>query len=203
MSMFWTLSMSVRKLPVTTSLSIFKVSIGTSKVQSNSRLKFFITSRPYDNISFPHLQAAAVYSHSDFDDDQDGEDKSDALSHDISLVIDHRTGELTEYDRHQLADYMKRQKGRTYLWLHLIFQIIKQKPGRYSDYGTINERLLSDLPSSFEEAYEKILERNQDTALTEILLGIMLVAFRPLTLDEMHIALSLCGKGRWKGCGNS
>lgn len=165
------------------------------ELQSTSRLKFFITSRPYDDIRFPHLQSATAYNHLKFDGDHGDKDKSDALSHDISLVVDHTTKELAntldEADRRQLAAYMKRQKGHTYLWLHLIFQIIKQKPSLYSDYDTINDELLSDLPSSVEEAYEKILERNQDAALTEILLSIILVAVSPLTLDEMNIALTL------------
>ncbi|KAL1993135.1 hypothetical protein VTN49DRAFT_3892 [Thermomyces lanuginosus] len=87
---------------------------------------------------------------------------------------------------------------RTYLWLHLTFDIIEQSP---SEYGRVSdvEALLSSLPSQVSEAYERILERSKNEFYTETLLQIVLAAARPLTLDEANAALALgVKKGRFE-----
>ncbi|KAB5513389.1 hypothetical protein GE09DRAFT_1162780 [Coniochaeta sp. 2T2.1] len=52
------------------------------------------------------------------------------------------------------------------------------------------ENLLFELPSQITEAYERILGRSKNETQTEILLRIVLVAGRPLYLDEANIALT-------------
>lgn len=79
---------------------------------------------------------------------------------------------------------------RTYLWLHLTFDIIEKSPSEYGRRLDI-EKLLSRLPSQVSDAYEKILSRSKDQLLTRILLQIILAAIRPLTLDEANIAFTL------------
>ena len=58
------------------------------------------------------------------------------------------------------------------------------------------EALLSGLPSEVSQAYERILERSKNELHTETLLQIVLVAARPLTLDEANAALALALKKR-------
>jgi hypothetical protein len=156
----------------------------------SSKLKFLITSRPYDDIeeSFGNISKTDAYLRFD------GDDKSSEISCDISLVIDARLDKLPSSlgpgDREKISERLKSMENRTYLWLHLTFGIIEQKRSVYSKRSSI-ERLLSDLPSEVSEAYENILSRSQDETQTKILLCIVLAAAQPLTVDEANVALTL------------
>ncbi|KAK1764670.1 hypothetical protein QBC33DRAFT_546789 [Phialemonium atrogriseum] len=155
-----------------------------------SKLKFLVTSRPYDDLehSFQKIPATAAYLHFD------GEEKSEQIGREINLVIDARvqdvTVNFTADDQRKISERLKSMEHRTYLWLHLTFDIIKRKRADYGKRSDI-ERLLSHLPSQVSDAYEKILSRSTDRRRTEILLQIVLAAARPLTLDEANIALTL------------
>ncbi|OBT69238.1 hypothetical protein VE03_01955 [Pseudogymnoascus sp. 23342-1-I1] len=81
-------------------------------------------------------------------------------------------------------------ENRTYLWLHLTFDIIEKSPSEYSRAPDI-ETLLSSLPSQVSDAYEKILSRSKNQSWTKIILQIILAATRPLTLGEANVALAL------------
>ena len=164
-----------------------------------SKLKFLITSRPYDVLeaNFGEFPATNYLRF-------EGDDKSADIGREINLVIDNRVnkiaGSLAPDDRRKLSDRLKSTENRTYLWLHLIFSIIEEKLSLYRKLSNI-EKLLSDIPSRVFEAYEKILSRSQDEAQTEMLLRIVLAAARPLTLDEANIALTLAMKeDRFPSC---
>jgi len=79
---------------------------------------------------------------------------------------------------------------RTYLWLHLRLDIIKNSPPDFGKRSDI-EKLLSHLPPQVSDAYETILSRSKNQLRTGIFLRIMLAATRPLTLDEANFALTL------------
>lgn len=81
-------------------------------------------------------------------------------------------------------------ENRTYLWLHLTFDIIEKSPSEFGKRAHV-EKPLSELPSRVSDAHEKILSRSTSQSLTEILLQIVLSAAQPLTLDEANIALTL------------
>ncbi|KAB8234140.1 uncharacterized protein BDW43DRAFT_64210 [Aspergillus alliaceus] len=155
-----------------------------------SKLKFLITSRPYDDleVSFKKLSDTTAYLRFD------GDEKSGQISNEINLVIDDRMDEIArdfeESDRRMISKQLKNMEHRTYLWLHLAFDIIKQNPSEYGRRPDV-EALLSSLPVEVSEAYEKILDRSKDPIHTEILLQIVLAAARPLTLDEANVALTL------------
>ncbi|KAJ5691375.1 hypothetical protein N7488_012110 [Penicillium malachiteum] len=159
-----------------------------------SKLKFLITSRPYYDIetSFKGFSGTTTYLH--FDGDQ----KSALIGNEINLVIEARVNEIGHdfeaADRQIIAEKLKSMEQRTYLWLHLTFDIIKRSSA-YSKRCDIEE-LLSSLPSKISEAYEKILERSDDRMQTELLLQIVLAAARPLTLDEANEALTLASQGQ-------
>jgi ankyrin repeat domain-containing protein 50 len=158
--------------------------------KSSSKLKFLITSRPYDDLeaSFEKFSGTTAYLRFD------GDDMSDQIGREIDLVIDARVNNIansfTNKDRYKISSHLKSMQHRTYLWLHLIFNIIEQSPSEYGKLSDI-ESLLSDLPPDVFEAYEKILRRSKNQVKTEILLQIVLAAARPLTLDEANIALTL------------
>ncbi|OQD61627.1 hypothetical protein PENPOL_c016G03170 [Penicillium polonicum] len=157
---------------------------------STSKLKFLVTSRPYDSLEasfedFPHTTAFLHF---------DGDDKSAEISNDIDLVIDAKLQKVArnfkERDRQMISKEIKDKKNRTYLWLHLTFDIIEQSPSEYSRRSDIKE-LLSVLPSEVSDAYEKILDRSKNELHTKTLLEIVLAAARPLSLDEANIALTM------------
>ena len=119
------------------------------------RLKFLITSRPYHDLvaSFQKLSRTMAFVRFD------GDDKSAQISKEINLVIDARVDKIardfSEDDRRKVAEQLKSMEHHTYLWLHLIFDIIEQSP---SEHGTVSdvESLLSGQASQVSEAYERI-----------------------------------------------
>ncbi|KAL1591697.1 hypothetical protein SLS60_011696 [Paraconiothyrium brasiliense] len=155
-----------------------------------TRLKFLITSRPYDRIVYLYGKIFGVTEQLRLD----GDENSDQLASDITLVIDERldsvAGSLSPKDRGDIAHRMKSGKDRTYLWLHLIFSIIEEKRSFYAKRSNI-ESLLSTLPSNVDEAYEEILNKSQDDGSVETLLQIILAASHPLSLDELNVAFTL------------
>ncbi|KAF3073748.1 hypothetical protein CFAM422_003956 [Trichoderma lentiforme] len=154
------------------------------------RLRFLITSRPYETfkMSFDRLTASPAYLHFD------GDDKSGQIGQEINLVIDVRvdyiTSSFTTEDRNKISQRLKDMESRTYLWLHLTLEIIERNMSAYSRRLDMEE-FLSKLPSTVSDAYEKILSRSQDDKKVEALLQIVLAAERPLTLDEANYALTL------------
>jgi ankyrin repeat domain-containing protein 50 len=154
----------------------------------SSKLKFLITSRPYDDLE-SYFGEFLTTEYLRFDCD----DKSADIGREINLVIDERVnkiaGNFTAIDRQKISERLKSMENRTYLWLYLIFDTIKEKLSLYGKRSSI-ERLLSNIPSQVSEAYEKILSRSQDEEQTEILLRIILAAAQSLTLDEANFALT-------------
>ena len=156
---------------------------------SSSKLKFLITSRPYDDLE-AYFGKFLATNYLRFD----GDDKSANIGREINLVIDERVkrvkGDFNADDQRKISQGLKDKENRTYLWLYLIFDIIKENLSRYGKRSSI-ENLMSDIPSQVSEAYEKILSKSQDKVQTDILLQIILTAARPLTLDEANVALTL------------
>ncbi|KAM7196453.1 hypothetical protein V8F33_006170 [Rhypophila sp. PSN 637] len=156
-----------------------------------SKLKFLITSRPYDDLvaSFGTFSGTAEY-YMRFD----GDDMSGDINNDINRVIDAKIPEIaggfTEKDQRAIAERLKGMEHRTYLWLYLVLDIIAQNRAEYSRRPDM-EALLSDLPSEVSREYEKILGRSRKQLKTETLLKIVLAAARPLSLEETNIALTL------------
>ncbi|KAL6694003.1 ankyrin repeat protein [Trichoderma pleuroticola] len=155
-----------------------------------SKLKFLITSRPYENlgISFNRFSSSMTYLH------VDGDDKSEHISKEINHVIDIKLNDIardfSQRDRDMISYRLKSMENRTYLWLHLILGIIEDQLSSYSR-GADVEEFLSQLPSQVADAYEKILSKSQDKKKVETILQIVLVATRPLSLDEANCALTL------------
>jgi ankyrin repeat protein len=157
-----------------------------------SKLKFLITSRPYDDIELQFREFNKASTYFAFDADEN----SGEIGKDIDKVIDAKMENDTifeEKDRLLIAKKLKSMEQRTYLWLHLTFNIIQESPSSFEQWADLEE-LLSHLPRKVSDAYEKILSRSKDETHTEALLRIMLAATRPLTLDEANRALTLALK---------
>ncbi|CAG7919206.1 unnamed protein product [Penicillium olsonii] len=161
----------------------------SDREQRMSKLKFIISSRPYQDLEdrFQKLRGTAAYMR------LDGDEKSEEISHEIDLVIDEQIEEITVgFDpehRNQLVDHLKGMKNRTYLWLRLIFDVIQNNSTEYQKASDI-ENLFKNLPMEVSDAYEKILNRSQNKERTRIILQLVLAARRPLTLDKANYALT-------------
>ena len=167
-----------------------------SATTRKSKLKFLLTSRPYENI---HGQwygikegISSIWLR--------GEEKNDDISREINLVIEAWVKKISEEKKlpqnvqDSLETTLKQMHHRTYLWLYLVIEEIraslKRTPKAY-------DRILNTIPSTVEEAYEKILNNSVNKQETEYLLHIIVAASRPLTLREMDVAFSIATQ---EGC---
>ena len=157
---------------------------------ANARLKFLITSRPESDIEarFARLDGAATFIQLDADD------QSDQISKEVNLVIDDRipriAPRLGREAQQEIANHLKRTEHRTYLWLHLILNVIEDK---IVSYGTAKglKPIIDHLPATVHDAYERILSKSTDPASARNILLIIIGAKRPFTVSEMNVALGL------------
>ena len=167
---------------------------GESCQNPSLKLKFLVTSRPYDDLeqNFQRLSGVSTYVHFD------GDDKSQKIGQEINLVIDARipyiTGDFNDEDRKRISNRLKEMGNRTYLWLFLIIDIIEKSPSNFRRMSSIDS-LLSDLPSEVSDAYEIILSRSKDEVKARILLQLVVAATRPLSLEEANMALTIATRG--------
>ncbi|KAF9878907.1 nacht and ankyrin domain protein [Colletotrichum karsti] len=171
-------------------LRVLKTFYFGDKTRASSRLKFIITSRPYDHLESEFLK----FSDGGLYVRLDGDDKSADIGVEINLVIDYRVNEIAERfsieQRQKLLKHLKDMDHRTYLWLHLTMGIIDERRSAYGKLSRI-EKLLKDLPSDVTEAYEKILSRSPNALDARCLLQIVLAAKYPLTLEEVNHCFAL------------
>ncbi|KAK8013197.1 ankyrin repeat protein [Apiospora marii] len=157
-------------------------------VRHKCRLKFLVTSRPYDDIERPikkmyNLSFLRV----------DGDENVAAISEDINLIIDHKIneqlGHLSDDVCQRISERLKAMNNRTYLWLRLTFEIVKANPGAY-DRPKDLDKLLDRLPTKHADAYDELLKLKHDPTHTPNLLGILLAATQPLSIREVNCALA-------------
>ncbi len=87
-----------------------------------------------------------------------------------------------------LSERLKTVENRTYLWIALIFPELEKCAG-FSEKKLLT--VIQNLPKTVHDAYEGILSWSTDLKRARRLLSIVLGARRPLTLDEMNIALAI------------
>ena len=157
-------------------------SIGKSKctVRDLPFLKLFIASRPDNQIKavfedIPRLR---------------GENEIEAINHDISLVVNHSLQKLNIPAQFKPSVQTELINGadRTHLWTSLVLKFLKD--------ALINGVSENDIHSILDSRdiyvlYIHMLRRSSNPVQARLLLQILLAAERPLTLDEMNIALSI------------
>ncbi|KAH6637248.1 hypothetical protein F5144DRAFT_592173 [Chaetomium tenue] len=156
----------------------------------HAKLRTLLTCRPYEGIleqfgdlseDFPFIRIP-------------GEDESEAIAKEVNLVVDHRVEQLAR--KKALRDDVKRRlkerlleiEHRTYLWVYLVFDYLKQFDLKRTPKGV--DESIATLPENVNQAYEKILSRSDKADMVRKALSIILVASRPLTLSEMNIAVN-------------
>ena len=130
----------------------------SSSTTRNGRLKFLVTSRPYDDIqiefqkTLDNLPTIRLR----------GEEENDQIHHEIDSVIRMRVAKLAtdlkldDQTKGRLETKLLEMEHRTYLWLYLAIQGIYET---YRNSLRPEEASINSFPSSVEDAYEKILSR--------------------------------------------
>lgn len=164
--------------------------------KSPFNLKFVVTSRPYEHIRQefgPLGDIGLPVIH------LSGEEgvESEEIEAEIGQFIESKVNELElrfKLEKDQtglLLESLHGVRNRTYLWAYLTLDMIQDHLSSKRDVRDIT----FNLPPSVKAAYQSILakapsnaeEREQQTKLLQIVVA----ATRPLTLQEMHFALSL------------
>jgi ankyrin repeat protein len=163
-----------------------------SSATRRGRLKFLVTSRPYDNIQADFRKTL---------DDLPtirlrGEEENDKIRQEIDMVIRMRVAKLATdlkldgHTKEQLKAKLLKMEHRTYLWLYLAIEGIYKT---YQNSLRPEKASIKSLPSSVEDAYEKILSRvgEEQRGNVKKILQIVVGARRPLTVQEMAMALGI------------
>ncbi|KAJ5735861.1 uncharacterized protein N7483_000986 [Penicillium malachiteum] len=160
--------------------------------KSKSNLKFLVTSRPYGHIRsvFHALETNLPTINLSGEDEIEVE----KISNEIDLVVTSRVQEIAHIksleDRECifLQEQLKKISNRTYLCVSLTLEFIEKTPG--FTRGNVRRVIHNEIPLDVDEAYEKILNRSPNHAKAKRLLHIVTAAKRPLSLDEMSLALA-------------
>ncbi|KAL1897649.1 hypothetical protein Sste5346_003957 [Sporothrix stenoceras] len=159
-----------------------------------SQLKVIMTSRPYEQILLEFQPLLQKFPHVHIP----GEEESETISQEVNSVIQYRVEQLAR-EKH-LSDKLKTilaekflgMEHRTYLWVHLVFDYLKDALFKKTEKGI--ENAISKMPQTVNDAYESILARSRDRAEVRRILAIILAASAPLTLAEMNIAINIDGE---------
>ena len=151
---------------------------------NNAQLKFLVTSRPYPSIerAFHKLPTIRLKA----------EDETASISEDIASVVTARVKEigeirhLTSQVQSKLAQRLIQNADRTFLWVSLILRMIEDS-ARLSQVAL--QKMLGTIPDSLDAIYEKILAQSKDVVAAEKLLHIILAAAKPLSPQQLNIAL--------------
>lgn len=151
-------------------------------------LKFLVTSRPYNHIQH-HLDSFSNIH-------LKGEEENDQIHKEIDLVVKARVRELARTahlssDIHeQLEQKLLQMEHRTYLWLHLAIDDIQST---FENSFRPADESIPLISPSVNAAYEKLLNRVPPTQVDKVtkILQIIIAARRPLTTQEMAMALGI------------
>jgi hypothetical protein len=161
-----------------------------SRISSSMTLKFLVTSRPLQHIEneFSHLSQRIPAIR------LAGEEHTDEILYETGLVIEHEIEKIQlDFPMHPktvrtLRDEFTKVENRTYLWLMLIFDLIRQDLQSVVT-STEREKLFHTIPKSVDTAYTAILNKSTNKDRARKLLNIVCAATRPLSLMEITTAL--------------
>lgn len=153
-------------------------------------LKFFVTSRPDFNIVRDFKALTDAMSEVRLR----GEEESEQISREIDLVIKFKVDQLEKKlslrktDKEELLANLSKVSQRTYLWLYLTFNDIEQRLEITKEEIAV---IAKTIPQDVDKAYTRILDKSPNKERARKLLNIVLAAMRPLTLQEMNVALAM------------
>lgn len=151
-----------------------------------SNLKFLVTSRPWPDIEATFRSIPSIRLR--------GEDEAECLTHDIGLMVQHKVNELVRTSAisaitgENLKGKLLRGADNTFLWASLVLDQVAVMPSRRM---SAIEEMVNRLPSDLEHLYKSALADLQSTSESISLLEMLLVAKRPLSVNEVTISLSI------------
>ncbi|KAJ0352479.1 hypothetical protein COL26b_009191 [Colletotrichum chrysophilum] len=156
------------------------------------RLKVIFTSRPDMMIQrqFRRLEKSWPKIHLRGEDDE----QLAKISQEIDVFARSRIQCITEsiplepLETQFLQQEISKTKNRTYLWVKMVLDVIENVLAFTTDKAA---EVLAGLPKGLDMLYEKILNRCQDIEKARNVLQIVIAAVRPLTLEEMAVALAM------------
>lgn len=159
---------------------------------STSRLKFIVTSRPYYSIAEPMDRLTSFANFVHFKSDE--QSTVNKISAEINLVIAALVPEvlrkLSIEVQNRMVAHFQQNAQRTYLWLHLTLDVVKERLYSHATEKKI-VKLIAQLPLTVIEAYTLMLEKVLERDLARSLLQITVAAQKPLTVDEINVALAI------------
>ncbi|MCJ1287581.1 hypothetical protein MMC26_006933 [Xylographa opegraphella] len=157
--------------------------------KAGGRLKILITSRPYGYID---TQYGLLSGNSAFVR-LDGSEKASLIAAEINLVIDakvpHYIPKVSKTVQEAIIKHLQSIENRTYLWLYLILDFIKDNIAGRGTEKKIKD-LIKELPPTINEAYQKMLSKSVDYEQAKLLLQLVVAAERPLSVSEVKVALA-------------
>lgn len=122
-----------------------------------------------------------------------GEDEVDSIGHNIGIVIDAEISEvmdmgLPEELLHDFRRELVARADRTFLWVTLIIQLLKEKAEAGASQRELNEILLN---RDIDAIYAGLLADRATNPKARKLLNLVLAATRPLSVEELSIALAV------------
>ncbi len=175
-----------------------------SNANRTTKIKFLITSRPNSFIRRVFSENFSQYNQNLASIKLMGENELEMkeICAEIDLVID---AKVKDFKKERFSSYgiddnadvavreqLKNIENRTYLWMALVFPELK-KMIEYAKDELL--KAVKRIPSTVDEAYERILSKSTDGKKVRRLLHIVCAASRPLTLTEMNRALSIKENG--------
>ncbi|KAF3108543.1 hypothetical protein TWF102_010669 [Orbilia oligospora] len=160
------------------------------RLTATEGVKFLVTSRPSINIQRTNQSPSVLRIK--------GENGLISLTSDISIMIDREVKNLLEeyglpiQSCRLLAEKLKARSGETFLWVSLVFKVLRG-PGNTSMAWKSILRKLDEIPKDLKQLYEYALSRSPDIGDTKKVLCIILAAYRPLSLGELNILLRIDG----------
>jgi hypothetical protein len=158
---------------------------GQAHLTSKPLLKVIITSRPDNSIKSAFSKLATIRLRA--------EDEIDAISKDVALVIKANIEDLANEGIPQnllseLQEKLIRRADRTFLWTTLVIRLLREN----AQAGASRRELDAILESrDIDAIYIRLLEGRKSPGQALRMLSIVLAASRPLTLEEMNIALAV------------
>ncbi len=144
-----------------------------------SRLWFLITSRSYFDVTFAFDHPPAIRLR--------GENENEKINAEINLVIKAQVKELRLDKQAQsaLENKLSSMSHRTYLWLYLVMEEIRNNlPCTSKEIDDV----IDCLPQTIEDAYERLLQKSTNKQAARTLLHMILCAGETLSLKELKVA---------------
>ena len=169
---------------------LMKVLVDFFKIQGagrDSRLKVIVTGRPYASLERGFMSLPSIRLRAEDDDTRPVEDVRLYVSHRAQRIVEslhiHDAGRVDA-----LVKTLASKADQSFIWVSLILDQLE-----LSVEGTEGEfvEIMNNLPNSLNDTYEKMLRHSPNTEKAKKILRVVVAASRPLTLEEMNIALAL------------